>query len=257
MLPPLIRKLFSNNGIGDKLRQEIIPYLDASILKTGKINPNLLPDLAYNILYRVDSIGKMYVLTTNEVQNFDFVLVNDDELYMVVDDTKLTTTAGYLFLLSLKNFNGGIPASSDTATRLAKAITIELTGLIEAKQTNWNGTSNISLSIDSIKPEGCHILYPVKTISTNYTVLENDLNNIICIDTPGITITLQKIEINGWNCFIKNISSSTASIKTVNNDIYINTGHSIALAPRCVIHFISNGNNGYVTIDNTPTIILE
>lgn len=253
VLPPLIEKLFDQEGFGEKLRAEIIPYLDASILKTGKINPNLIPDLAYNILYRVDTEAQMLTLTTDNVQNYDFVLVGNDMLYMVLDDTNLNSIDSYLFLLSLKNFSGGNPKESEQAIKLKNPISISLTGAINVTQSNWNGTSNIELNIESIDPNYCFNLNKVIRVESDFTITQSNLNNIICVSTAA-TITLNKIEMNGWNCFIKNISSN--EMVTIESGTYIDTVNSIKLAPRCVVKLVSDGNN-FISIDNTPTVIFE
>lgn len=74
---------------------EDIISLDASKL-TGMIDLARLPHGALERLYPVDNDEARFALTINEVQNGDTVKVNDTKmLYIVVDDTKLSSEEGY------------------------------------------------------------------------------------------------------------------------------------------------------------------
>lgn len=254
MLPNFIRKLFDQEGFGDKLRKDIIPYLDASILKTGQINPNLLPDLAYNILYRVDTETERLLLTTDKVQNYDFVLVNNDLLYIVVDDTKLNTEDGYLVLLSLTNFAQGTPKVSETAEKLKNPIDIVITGVVSGTQQNWDGSSDININITEIDKSNILPLNIVEYMNDDKTeIVYNDLGKIFPLLRESIII--QKIDLNGWYCYIKNIGSTMLTVTSTENAT-IDSQSEYKIAPNCVIKFISDGFN-FITIDNTPRIVLE
>ena len=74
---------------------EDIISLDASKL-TGMIDLARLPQGALERLYPVENDEARFALTINEVQNGDTVKVNDTKmLYIVVDDTKLSSEEGY------------------------------------------------------------------------------------------------------------------------------------------------------------------
>lgn len=241
-LPHFIRKLFSQNGFGSTLNPEIIPDLDASKIKTGKLHPNVIPDLAYNVLYRVDSEQDMVMLTTNEVQNNDFTLVAGDRLYMVVDENNLNNVSkGYLFLLSLKNLNSG---------GISHPINISLTGDVTGVQENWDGSTDIEIET-TIASEA--VLNKVVYLSEDTIIEDSNLGNILCIISP-IDILIPKIDINGWNCYLKNLTDNIVSISGQNTDI--DNQSSFDIAPECTIKLISNGDN-YITIDTTPRVILK
>jgi len=72
-----------------------ITALDASKL-TGTINKSVLPAEALNNLVKVSSDAERLVLTSAQVQNGDTVIVEaTGNMYLVVDDSQLTTEAGY------------------------------------------------------------------------------------------------------------------------------------------------------------------
>lgn len=65
-------------------------------LVDGVIPVNELPPIAFADCVIVDDDTERYALTTDDVQNGDVVYVNSSQImYFVIDDTKLSQSAGY------------------------------------------------------------------------------------------------------------------------------------------------------------------
>lgn len=77
----------------------------AQLDEDGLIPIENIPPEVIERMYPVQDDTARFALTTDEVQNGDFVYVNSTQsMYLVIDDTKLNTEAGY------KEFAGGIAA---------------------------------------------------------------------------------------------------------------------------------------------------
>jgi Cu/Ag efflux protein CusF len=88
-LPKLIRRLFENNGFGTKLSKDIIPDLDATNITSGKFTKARMPDFTTCTVKHVATAEEQVTLTVEDVQNGDIVVVAQDLVYLVQDDTKL------------------------------------------------------------------------------------------------------------------------------------------------------------------------
>lgn len=77
----------------------------AQLDEDGLIPIENIPPEVIERMYSVQDDTARFALTTDEVQNGDFVYVNSTQsMYLVIDDTHLNTEAGY------KEFAGGIAA---------------------------------------------------------------------------------------------------------------------------------------------------
>lgn len=77
----------------------------AQLDEEGLIPIEEIPPEVIERMYSVQDDTARFALTTDEVQNGDFVYVNSTQaMYLVIDDTHLNTEAGY------KEFAGGIAA---------------------------------------------------------------------------------------------------------------------------------------------------
>lgn len=77
----------------------------AQLDEDGLIPIEEIPPEVIERMYSVQDDTARFALTTDEVQNGDFVYVNSTQaMYLVIDDTHLNTEAGY------KEFAGGIAA---------------------------------------------------------------------------------------------------------------------------------------------------
>lgn len=77
----------------------------AQLDEDGLIPIENIPPEVIERMYTVQDDTARFALTTDEVQNGDFVYVNSTQaMYLVIDDTHLNTEAGY------KEFAGGIAA---------------------------------------------------------------------------------------------------------------------------------------------------
>lgn len=90
--------------------EKILGYFAPVDQNTGIIPIENIPKAALDNLVKVANLSAMYQLTTAQVQTGDSVYVTDIEtLYLVVDDTKLNSTAGY------QEYKAGTAASVEWA----------------------------------------------------------------------------------------------------------------------------------------------
>jgi hypothetical protein len=251
-LPKLLKKLFENNGFGDKLSLNIIPNLDANKITSGKLNPARLPDLVINKVEYVENVEAQIKLTNEIVQNGDIVVVNNDLVYLVKDDSNLDDiNSGYLLLCSAQNIsaNGGIQYS-ETTGKLKTPITFKINGC-NSDEYLLDGSSNIEINIESINTELCSLYNKVITCLESFNLEESMLNTILNCTGNDIKITLSNIATNGWNCTVLNNSSSVITI----TGCEINKHTTLLLSPGNFVKLIAN-NKVFIALDSTPKIIL-
>ena len=83
-----------------------VTEVPASLI-TGVLGINNIPAAAVNTIVTVANDSERFSLTTDKVQNGDMVLVTETgKLYLVIDDTQLTSEAGY------REYSAGIAAQA-------------------------------------------------------------------------------------------------------------------------------------------------
>jgi hypothetical protein len=253
-LPKLLRKLFVNNGFGDKLSLSIIPDLDASNITSGKFTKDRMPDFTTCTVKHVASAEEQVALTIQDVQNGDIVVVNQNLVYFVQDDTKLNdVNTGYLLICSAKNLNiDGSISYSDTTGKLKTAIKVKSTGCV-TESDPWDGSSNLELTFTAIDPSLCVFYTKLQYKTSDFRLTIDMLNNVISC-TNEITITVPNMEKEGWNCEIYNNGDKMINVRgemTLLNDI-----SNLSLAPGCTFKLINDGAN-YLVIDSAPKLLLS
>lgn len=265
--PKLLKKLFGNSGFGKFLNLDILPnhntlhakngrdelQLDATQITTGIINEARLPASVKERLKKVQSNGDMLLLTKNDVQNGDRVLVLDTGIwYEVIDDNNLNLQSSYVALGATGIFDGGggYVTKAITAKRFETPIDIILSG-VNGKQKNWDGSTNINVTVTSIDDNlvSQSNNLPVVYSNGSYNIIDKDKNTIICFtggNSSSISLTDAK---NGWNCYLKN--NYTSSITITPSSGTIDGQPSLKLPPYICIRLIYDGEN-YITISTMP-----
>ena len=140
-----------------------IPSIDAASV-TGVLPLNTIPHGALERLVHVANKAARFQLTNTQVQTGDSVIQDDTGvMYIVVDDTRLNSDAGYQEYKAGTALNASHAANADNATNAATAGKVGHSlsvGVIygtasdSRRQTfSFNGSANVSFDIDTTKPE--------------------------------------------------------------------------------------------------------
>lgn len=140
-----------------------IPSIDATSI-TGVLPLSTIPQGALERLVRVADKAARFKLTTSQVQTGDSVIQNDTGvMYVVVDDSKLNSDAGYQEYKAGTALNAsyatsaGSANSATTAGKVGHALSLKLqygsSSAVGVKTVTFDGSSDASLTIDATKPE--------------------------------------------------------------------------------------------------------
>lgn len=140
-----------------------IPSIDATSI-TGVLPLSTIPQGALERLVRVADKAARFKLTTSQVQTGDSVIQNDTGvMYVVVDDSKLNSDAGYQEYKAGTALNAsyatsaGSANSATTAGKVGHALSLKLqygsSSAVGIKTVTFDGSSDASLTIDATKPE--------------------------------------------------------------------------------------------------------
>lgn len=140
-----------------------IPSIDAASV-TGVLPLNTIPHGALERLVHVANKTARFQLTNTQVQTGDSVIQDDTGvMYIVVDDTRLNSDAGYqeykagTALEATHAANADNATNATTAGKVSHTLSVGVTyGTASAsrKQTfSFNGSADVSFDIDTTKPE--------------------------------------------------------------------------------------------------------
>ena len=119
-----------------------IPSIDAASI-SGTLPFEVIPQGAFERLKRVTDKAARFRLTITDVQNGDSVLQNDTGImYVVVDDTKLNSDAGYQEYKAGTALNANHAANADNATNATTANKVGHNLTVQYVNVNNNGTTN-------------------------------------------------------------------------------------------------------------------
>lgn len=136
------KKVFSSkSNLSSSSSTDInVTEVPASLL-SGTISVDNLPAGAMDKLVQVADASARHALTTNEVQTGDSVLQQDTQvLYLVVDDTKLTTDDGY------QEYKAGTATKALQADKLSSARTLSWTGNATGS-VSFDGSQDVSAKL--------------------------------------------------------------------------------------------------------------
>lgn len=137
------------NGAGDVVIT--IPKIDGTTIE-GLVPLNSIPQGAIDHLVKVANQTERLKLTTASVQLGDSVLQTDTGvMYIVVDDTKLNSAAGYQEYKASTALDSLHADEADTADKLTTARTIR-TNLASTSAASFNGTANITPGVTGTLP---------------------------------------------------------------------------------------------------------
>lgn len=137
------------NGAGDVVIT--IPKIDGTTIE-GLVPLNSIPQGAIDHLVKVANRTERLKLTTASVQLGDSVLQTDTGvMYIVVDDTKLNSAAGYQEYKASTALDSLHADEADTADKLTTARTIR-TNLASTSAASFNGTANITPGVTGTLP---------------------------------------------------------------------------------------------------------
>lgn len=140
-----------------------IPSIDAASV-TGVLPLNTIPQGALERLIHVANKAARFQLTRAQVQTGDSVIQDDTGImYVVVDDSKLNSDAGYQEYKAGTALNANHATSADNATNATTAgkvshslnigVTYGTTSATGKRTFSFNGSSDVSFDIDVTKPE--------------------------------------------------------------------------------------------------------
>lgn len=140
-----------------------IPSIDAASV-TGVLPLNTIPKGALERLVHVANKIARFQLTNTQVQTGDSVIQDDTGvMYIVVDDTKLNSDAGYQEYKAGTALNASHATNADNATnattagkvghKLSVGVTYGTTSAAHKQTFSFNGSADVSFDIDTTKPE--------------------------------------------------------------------------------------------------------
>lgn len=140
-----------------------IPSIDAASV-TGVLPLSTIPQGALERLIYVANKAARFQLTNKQVQTGDSVIQNDTNvMYIVVDDSKLNSDAGYQEYKAGTALNARHAANADNATNattagkvghsLSVGVTYGTASASRRQTFSFNGSADVSFDIDTTKPE--------------------------------------------------------------------------------------------------------
>lgn len=140
-----------------------IPSIDAASV-TGVLPLSTIPHGALERLVHVANKAARFQLTNTQVQTGDSVIQDDTGImYIVVDDTKLNSDAGYQEYKAGTALNASHATNADNATNattagkvghsLSVGVTYGTTSAVRKQTFSFNGSTDVSFDIDTTKPE--------------------------------------------------------------------------------------------------------
>ena len=140
-----------------------IPSIDAASV-TGVLPLNTIPQGALERLIHVANKTARFQLTNTQVQTGDSVIQDDTGImYIVVDDSKLNSDAGYQEYKAGTALNASYAANADNATnaitagKVGHSLSINLIGgtstATTIKALTFDGSSAVSFDVDNTRPE--------------------------------------------------------------------------------------------------------
>lgn len=140
-----------------------IPSIDAASV-TGVLPLNTIPQGALERLIHVANKTARFQLTNTQVQTGDSVIQDDTGImYIVVDDNKLNSDAGYQEYKAGTALNASHAANADNATnaitagKVGHSLSINLIGgtstATTIKALTFDGSSAVSFDVDNTRPE--------------------------------------------------------------------------------------------------------
>lgn len=140
-----------------------IPSIDAASV-TGVLPLNTIPQGALERLIHVANKTARFQLTNTQVQTGDSVIQDDTGImYIVVDDSKLNSDAGYQEYKAGTALNASHAANADNATnaitagKVGHSLSINLIGgtstATTIKALTFDGSSAVSFDVDNTRPE--------------------------------------------------------------------------------------------------------
>ena len=140
-----------------------IPSIDAASV-TGVLPLNTIPQGALERLIHVANKTARFQLTNTQVQTGDSVIQDDTGImYIVVDDSKLNSDAGYQEYKAGTALNASHAANADNATnaitagKVGHSLSINLIGgtstATTIKTLTFDGSSAVSFDVDNTRPE--------------------------------------------------------------------------------------------------------
>lgn len=138
-----------------------ITHIDGSKL-TNKINKSCLPDEAFIRCVTVETDALRYKLTKTDVQNGDLVKVSGtSKTYMVSDDSKLTTDAGYTELVAATAASVAWSGVTSKPTTIAGyGLTNEVQQKINTRAPKYTyGTSELTPGTSTLESGTIYFMY--------------------------------------------------------------------------------------------------
>ena len=140
-----------------------IPSIDAASV-TGVLPLNTIPQGALERLIHVANKTARFQLTNTQVQTGDSVIQDDTGImYIVVDDSKLNSDAGYQEYKAGTALNASHAVNADNATnattagKVGHSLSINLIGgtstATTIKALTFDGSSAVSFDVDNTRPE--------------------------------------------------------------------------------------------------------
>lgn len=131
-----------------------IPSIDAASV-TGVLPLSTIPQGALERLVHVANKTARFQLTNQRVQTGDSVIQDDTGImYIVVDDTKLNSDAGYQEYKAGTALNASHATTADKVGHsLSVGVTYGTTSATGKRTFSFNGSTDVSFDIDTTKPE--------------------------------------------------------------------------------------------------------
>lgn len=209
-----------------------IPSIDAASV-TGVLPLSTIPQGALERLVHVANKTARFQLTNQRVQTGDSVIQDDTGImYIVVDDTKLNSDAGYQEYKAGTALNASHATNADNATnattagKVGHSLSVGViygTASASRKQTfSFNGSADVSFDIDTTKPEvmkaatanaaGHSGLVPAPTAGSQNKFLRGDGTWQVAGEVTGVKGNAEgSYRTGNVNLTCANIGAATAS----------------------------------------------
>lgn len=209
-----------------------IPSIDAASV-TGVLPLSTIPQGALERLVHVANKTARFQLTNQRVQTGDSVIQDDTGImYIVVDDTKLNSDAGYQEYKAGTALNASHATNADNATNattagkvghsLSVGVTYGTTSATGKRTFSFNGSTDVSFDIDTTKPEvmkaatanasGHSGLVPAPTAGSQNKFLRGDGTWQVAGEVTGVKGNAEgSYRTGNVNLTCANIGAATAS----------------------------------------------